>query len=249
MSEWFGSFSRVKARKNRWKGPMLTAGVAVHVAMFTGMWAKGIWDIKKVEAAENEITLTTVPNPPSVDTPPPGATKPQMTKPPRRMVKEPVQPEALKVPPVPLPEGPTVGPTGPEVPIEGIITGVPNPQPPQEPIPKVIPPPPLPPVIVKPRLVEQARLERISGETSILPDEATAQRISHDGAAAVRGVLKLCISASGAVDSAVMARSTEFSAYDAKLERETRRWRYQPYRVNGAATPVCTLVTFIYRQR
>jgi TonB family protein len=51
------------------------------------------------------------------------------------------------------------------------------------------------------------------------------------------------------VRSASILQSTQFSAYDEKLEREMSKWRYQPHQVNGVATPVCTQITVIYQQR
>lgn len=38
------------------------------------------------------------------------------------------------------------------------------------------------------------------------------------------------------------------AAYDAKIAAELAKWRYSPYEVDGKPVPVCTAVTFSYRQ-
>ena len=43
--------------------------------------------------------------------------------------------------------------------------------------------------------------------------------------------------------------SSGFPAYDQKIQREMRNWKYRPFMVNGKAAPVCTAVTFIYQQK
>jgi protein TonB len=250
-------FDRVangKARRNRWKVPMLCAGVLVHGALFAGMWAKGIWQINKVEgeAAENELTLT-VPAPIPVPETPQGAPKPP-TITAKKAAKDPVQPtNTPEEKPVDVPG--TDGPT-PGIPTIGDLDGplAPPSEIPLPPIPQVVLPRPPPPMAkppqqrnVAPKVLEQ---QRIAGNKMILPDDQTAQQIAHGNFNVnVKGVVRLCLGSDGVVRSANIVVSTEFPAYDAKLEREVRTWRYQPYRVDGVATPVCTNVTFLYRQR
>jgi hypothetical protein len=43
-------------------------------------------------------------------------------------------------------------------------------------------------------------------------------------------------------------QSTGVSRYDALLIAHMRIWRYSPYQVNDEPVPVCTYVTFIYKQ-
>ena len=53
----------------------------------------------------------------------------------------------------------------------------------------------------------------------------------------------------GAVNTLNVLKSSGFPAYDQKITREMRNWRYRPYMINGKPAPVCTAVTFIYQQR
>jgi hypothetical protein len=65
----------------------------------------------------------------------------------------------------------------------------------------------------------------------------------------VIGSFKLCLTIGGDVGSVTMLRSTGFGAYDSKIQQKIRsEWRYKAYVVNGKAVPVCTAVTFIYKQ-
>ena len=44
-------------------------------------------------------------------------------------------------------------------------------------------------------------------------------------------------------------KASGFPAYDQKIQREMRNWKYRPFMINGKAAPVCTAVTFIYQQK
>ena len=61
--------------------------------------------------------------------------------------------------------------------------------------------------------------------------------------------VKLCLTRAGEVESVRIMKSSGFPAYDAKLDREIRKWHYRPFMVNGTAAPVCSVVMFAYRQR
>jgi hypothetical protein len=64
------------------------------------------------------------------------------------------------------------------------------------------------------------------------------------------GTYKLCLTASGNIQSVGQLKSTGFPAYDAKIQNTIRgEWRYRPFLVNGQPAAVCTAVTFIYTQR
>lgn len=112
-----------------------------------------------------------------------------------------------------------------------------------------IEPPKLPPA--KPRVVAAHVISgrRISGNSHIVPPDPVKLRIANDGRSQVVGAVLMCLDTSGRVAKLKMVRTTGYNPYDAKILREVRRWRYQPYRVNGTAVPVCTSITFIYRQR
>ena len=246
----FENFARVKKTKNRWRAPLVACGAVIHTAIFTGMWINGVWQISKVEAAENELTLS-VPAPiPSVERPAKANPAPPQPRPRARAVGT-TQPVKVDPKPeeVPVSGGEIEGPTGPDDPDSiPVGTGVPPVTVAPPVLPPDIKPPPAPP---RPQQVSATVLEqrRIAGDKRILPDDDTAQQIARGGAGEVRGVVKLCLDSAGEVRSATVVRSTTFSAYDAKLTREMRGWRYQPYQLDGVATPVCTMVTFIYRQR
>jgi len=96
-----------------------------------------------------------------------------------------------------------------------------------------------------PRLLEG---NRVAGTKSVVPDDATKVAIAMAGRDKIIGSFKLCIGVDGVVKHVTLLRTTEFAAYDEKILREMRAWQYSPYRVNGNAVPVCTAVTFIYRQ-
>ncbi|HEX7843186.1 MAG TPA: hypothetical protein VF469_37200 [Kofleriaceae bacterium] len=89
---------------------------------------------------------------------------------------------------------------------------------------------------------------RIVGEKNIVPDDQTKNLISALGRNKLVGSFKLCITTEGQVASVVMLKSTGFSSYDQKIEREIHRWLYSPFVFDGRPTPVCTAVTFIYSQ-
>ena len=108
------------------------------------------------------------------------------------------------------------------------------------------PPPPAPPQNVPPSLLEGAR---IAGNKTIVPDDMTKLDIQQAGKDKIIGTWKLCITVAGDISSVTMLKSTGFPAYDAKVERGIRTWRYRPYQINGKPAPVCTAVTFIYSQQ
>ncbi len=152
-----------------------------------------------------------------------------------------------------IPASPNAGPEGEiggviggvEVGVEGgveggVVGGVVGAPPPPPP-----PPPPAPPQNVPPTVLET---QRIAGDKVITPDPATVTEIQRSGKAKIIGSFKLCVTSSGDVMSVSMLKSTGFSAYDEKIQRAMRTWRYRPYQVNGKSVPVCTAVTFIYSQ-
>ena len=90
---------------------------------------------------------------------------------------------------------------------------------------------------------------RIAGDKMIGPDDVTKTEIQRSGKEKLIGNFKLCLSVTGDVSSVTQMKSTGFSAYDSKILREMRTWKYRPYMVNDKAAPVCTVVTFIYSQK
>ena len=60
--------------------------------------------------------------------------------------------------------------------------------------------------------------------------------------------VKMCLDVSGHVIGLALAKSSGIAGWDRLLCERMRDWRYTPYLVNGAPTPVCTAITFIYQQ-
>jgi outer membrane biosynthesis protein TonB len=87
---------------------------------------------------------------------------------------------------------------------------------------------------------------RISGQTRVIPDEATRVAMLRDGRVHTRGALKVCITAEGCVSSTRLLMSTRYPAYDAALIEAVAAWRYRPYPLDGIAVPVCSAVSFLY---
>jgi hypothetical protein len=89
---------------------------------------------------------------------------------------------------------------------------------------------------------------RISGDKSIVPDDPTKTEIQKAGVHKIVTTYKLCIGKDGVPSDVTPLQASGFPAYDAKIQREMRQWRYRPYSVDGVPKPVCTSVTFIYQQ-
>lgn len=113
-----------------------------------------------------------------------------------------------------------------------------------------LPPPPPPPPPPSLKIVPQHTLEslRIAGNKQILPPKAVKLAMAERGQRRLVSTWKLCVSRAGTVDRALPLKSSGYITYDLRIRAELRRWRYRPFMVNGRATPVCTAVTFIYRQ-
>ncbi|MBA3539283.1 MAG: hypothetical protein H0T79_06615 [Deltaproteobacteria bacterium] len=63
------------------------------------------------------------------------------------------------------------------------------------------------------------------------------------------GSFRVCLDATGHVESVLPMRSTGFADYDRKLLGGMQQWVYSPYLVDGVAVPMCTAVSFIYVTR
>jgi protein TonB len=243
-------FANYKAAKSiklpPWAVPLLTGVAVFHVGLFAVMWAKSIWELEQLERPKTSVDLAVAPPPPPPPPPPPGGVRPQQVITPKKIrVKDIVQPVKIDKQEVsaPIETGDPDGVEGGEEGgvaggVVGGVVGAPPPPPP--------PPPPAPPQNVPPTLLEGSR---IAGDKNIVPDDVTKTEIQRSGKEKIVGSFKLCISADGAVTTINRLKSTSFEAYDSKIQREMRNWRYRPYMVNGKAVPVCTAVTFIYSQK
>ena len=104
---------------------------------------------------------------------------------------------------------------------------------------------PEPERIVLSHLIEGSRIE---GNPRIAPPESVRQAMARLGQERVDGRVHMCLDRAGNVRSLRILRSTGHAEYDQRLLAGMRTWRYHPYRLDsGAAVPVCTVVTFIYR--
>jgi TonB family protein len=106
--------------------------------------------------------------------------------------------------------------------------------------------PPCPALHLEPRIGDSLR---VAGDTRIHAPDAVRVQMRHAGKDRVTGVVKVCIGTRGAVTSVQVLRSTGYDAYDDKLRREMRTWRYRPYTVDGRPHAFCHVVTLTYLMR
>jgi TonB family protein len=100
-------------------------------------------------------------------------------------------------------------------------------------------------VMVDSRVIEGYR---IAGDPQIHAPETVREVMNQEQKARAIGIVRMCLTTEGAVDSLRVVRSTGYADYDQLLIRRMRGWRYLPYRMgNGTPVPACTAVTFIYQ--
>ncbi len=92
-------------------------------------------------------------------------------------------------------------------------------------------------------------VRRIDGEPRISPDSLTVSEIQRADKQHVTGVFQVCVDSKGDVADIGVVKSTTYRAYDAKIQRQIRTWKYQPVLLDGKAAPFCTMVTLIYQQK
>lgn len=108
--------------------------------------------------------------------------------------------------------------------------------------------PPPPPPRTRRVAFAATELRRISGTRHVSPNAATIEQIKRDHKAMVTATVELCLGASGEVRRVQTIETSGYPAYDVKIQGQMKRWRYRPFLVDGAATPVCTVVHFIHRE-
>lgn len=249
----FENFEDFKNRKMPgWVIPVLGVAVAAHVIFVIGLVIKEMWAAPLLDVPTTGVDLAIAPPPPPPP-PPPKAGKRLETqkeiKPKKIKITETVQPikPEDKPPETTESSGDEAGEEGGEEGgVEGgvaggVVGGVLTEAPPP-------PPPPPPPQVqnVAPTALEASR---ISGEKNITPDDVTRTEIQRSGKNQLMVPVKICLDTSGKITSVKIMKSSGFPAYDAKLMREINKWRYRPLMVNGKASPVCSAVQFIYRQK
>lgn len=110
------------------------------------------------------------------------------------------------------------------------------------------PPPPPPPPAATTREVPASALVRIDNAIPLIPDQLTQDQIRVLRRYRVIGLFHVCITEGGNVASITMLQSTGFQAYDARLLKGIRYWRYRPFLVDGQPVPVCTRASYTYFQ-
>jgi protein TonB len=247
----FENFEEFRNRKMPgWVIPVLIAAVIAHVAVFGVVVFNEMWAAPLLDVPSSGVDLAVAPPPPPPPPPPPAGKKletQQEKKPKKVKPTETVQPtKPDDKPPETSSSDDSAGEEGGEEGgVEGgvaggVVGGVLTEAPPPPP-----PPPPAPPQNVAPTALEA---QRISGDKNIYPEDVTKTEISRSGKTQLMVPVKVCIDRAGNIASVKVMKSSGFAAYDQKLDREIRRWRYKPFMVNGTATPVCSAIQFIYRQ-
>ncbi len=253
----FDNYVGAKTQKRRkWVTVLVSVSVALHVVVVLVLLIRGFWVIDKLSPPKRELALAVAPPPPQPPPPPKASKKKKIDK---KVVKR-VKPKDTTQPVEKKDDEPDVeieiidDDEGVEGGVEGgvaggvvggvvggTLEGLPGGM-----IEKAPPPPPP----QKPKIVPQVAIEqkRIAGEKQIIPDEGTKLQIKRDGKTQIVSTVKMCLSNGGSVSSLKVLKSSGYPNYDRKIQSKMREWKYKPFVVNGKPVPVCTSVTFIYRQ-
>lgn len=108
------------------------------------------------------------------------------------------------------------------------------------------PPPADSPGVIPPDILEG---RRVAGEKYIVPDDRTKLMIKRDGKDLLIATFQMCLDDTGRVDKVVLLKSSGYPSYDLRLTDAMKQWRYRPYEVDGTPKPVCSAITFVYKQR
>ena len=253
----FENYVGAKTQKRRTGATILVSvSVTLHVIAVAALLIRGFWVIDKLAPPKGDIAIAVAPPPPPPPPPPKASKKKQKPKTDKKVVKR-IKPKVLtqtvekpeeldvEVEIIDEDEGVEGGVEGGE--IGGVLGGVVGGT--LEGLPggklDAPPPPPAKPKLVAPQVVRGLRQ---SGEDQISPDDTTKMKMQRDGLNQVIATIKMCLSARGTVTSLSVLKSSGYPSYDRKIQSKMRQWRYKPYRADGKPVPVCTPVTFIYRQ-
>ncbi|HEY4175217.1 MAG TPA: hypothetical protein VGM90_00225 [Kofleriaceae bacterium] len=101
-----------------------------------------------------------------------------------------------------------------------------------------------------PREVEQDVVEghRISGEKSIHPDLPTMRWLHQNHVDHITMSVRICIDEKGVPSMVDLLSPSCYPRYEETIHSKMLEWRYSPYMVDGVRVPVCTAVSFFYRQ-
>jgi hypothetical protein len=91
--------------------------------------------------------------------------------------------------------------------------------------------------------------KRTAGDTLVAPSERDQIGIALVRIGPMDLAYRYCIDETGAVTQVQAVRVSGLHDYDTRLLDTIQRWRYAPYREDGAPTPVCATVTLHYKQQ
>ncbi|HSK02957.1 MAG TPA: TonB family protein [Kofleriaceae bacterium] len=243
---------------------LIGASIAGHVALFTGVFVHGVWNLDQLEYESRfraPLAFMTPP-PPQGGSVAPAKVELQPKAVPKVVVKEPRQPPRVperpevthepgsSEPGTGLGTGPGTGPGDEDSPEAADPCKEAGPgcgTLPAPPLPEVPRPPPPPKVhAVTPQILKGLR---IRGETAIHPPREVFHEMHRGGDLRTSASIKVCLAANGAVASVAVMKSTRYAAYDEAILAAARRWIYRPYSVNGTPVPACGMVTFVYEMK
>ncbi len=256
------------ARRRRVRNALIGVSVAAHGALAVGLIVLGMWKIEKLQTERSTVSVAVLP--PPGDSGGGGRPKLELTpkeviKPVKHVVEDLTQPDPAPIDDKPVREvavedrsggaggadgdAPGNGTGG-----DGRGLGVPTVgqgclAPPCGTATAEIPPPV---VVVVPEQDDPVKIpptaaKRISGDDQITAPESVRAEMLHLNKATLRAAIDLCIDARGTVERAKVRASTSYDAYDAKLLREMRTWKYQPYTVDGQAKAACFTIVVVYK--
>lgn len=239
----------------RW---LVLISATLHLALVFGLFVAGFWKLEQLDRPRLSVALAQpLPPPPAPAGGASPTTAPKLTpKTPKRIAKEPTQPEPKPVEAAKPVETTTTG--GGEGSGEGSGKGSGDPlstgdctldcgpgdgsgsAAPKKKDDEVKTPPPLvPPDVI--------RGMRLSGETQVHPPEVEQTAMLRDGKEKVIAVFQTCVNEAGGVGMVKMLKSTGYTGYDQALSQALTGWHYKPYKIGDRAVTVCGIVTFVYQ--
>jgi len=241
--------------RSRWTVPFLCVSGLLHVVGGLGLYVSSAWAVEKLPLPSEQTTIA-VPIALPPEAPPAEAIRiPPETKTAMVKVKTVVQPTATVVSdPQEVVAGTGVssdteatGPTCPPGEPACLMTCAPG-----DPLCRQEAPPPIVPAVKapSPTVVSSRALEaqRVAGKAQIVPPMAVRSAISRDRRSTVVAAVELCLRTDGSVREVKLRKGSGYGSYDREILSTVKKWRYRPFRVAGVAQPVCTRVTFVYKQ-
>ena len=89
---------------------------------------------------------------------------------------------------------------------------------------------------------------RIAGKTHIEPPPRVRIAMVRERRAQIVANVKMCLTRQGRVKRLRVLQSSGYPSYDQLIVHQMWFWRYRPYSIGGSSMPICTTVTFVYRQ-